>query len=176
MRLRATTLLAFIGLLAAPSAFADTFTFTAAGTNFAASGTLMGTNDPYDSTAFDIQSGTATINGAAYTIYTPSGDSNNPQTVIFPVVPDGGYAYDNVLYTTGMAVDSKGLLFAGTADHYNLFFNNGSISQTDDFHANGTPVSFAAIDTTAATPEPSGIVLLGTGLLGLLGAAKSRLV
>ena len=116
MTLRAI-LLAFIGLLAAPSAFADTFTFTAAGANFAASGTLSGTRDPYNSTAFDIQSGTATINGAAYTLYTPSGNSNNPQTVTFPGVPDGGYNYDDVLYTTGTALDFYGLLFAGAANH-----------------------------------------------------------
>lgn len=48
----------------------------------------------------------------------------------------------------------------------------GQLQLTGD---DGTPATFTAASPLGTTPEPSSLALLGTGLLGTLGAARRRL-
>jgi hypothetical protein len=45
----------------------------------------------------------------------------------------------------------------------------------DAFNNEGTTsINFTVTGDTATTPEPSGLILLGTGILGLAGAARRK--
>ena len=150
---------------------AETFTFTAMGAGFSASGTLTGVVDPYDTQAFDIESGTATINGNPAGLFTPSGNSEHVQTVTFTGSgPYADYNYDNVVYTSGLALDTDGLLFTVGTNHVNLYVNDGAYVNTDDYHPNGSPNTFVL---TQVTPEPTSLMLLATGTL-LAGSVRRR--
>ncbi len=164
-------------LFSITAARADTFSFNVSGSGISASGTLTGSADSKTAGAFDITSATGQLNGSALSLYLPSGTASQPQSVGFPGVPDGGYSYDNVVYTSAVALDGSGLLFSTGNNHANFYYNGG-YQYTNDYMAGGLPITFTLTDltTTASTPEPSSLVLLGTGLLGVLFLFCRRLV
>ncbi len=164
-------------VLSVSLAHADTFTFSLATNGQTGSGTLSGVPDPFQSGAFDMTSGTGTLGTSDLTLVTPSGNS---QTVEYT----GGttpFSYDNVFYTTGNAVDGVGMLFSvdGTDEFLNIFWNASVVAAegpSSTFNPQ-MPVTFVVTDSTSAvTPEPSSVALLGTGLLGLAGVLKQRFV
>jgi hypothetical protein len=185
-------------LATAPAAMATTqtfyFNFTGAATGSGTPGvgltsgsgylygTLVGTNE------YEITGGTGiVIDGQAATVLldnaTPSfgGVDYGVDTVDSP-----GFNYDNLIFTTTPGfVDTTGLVFniTSTPDQLELFLQGSTVlseeynSSTEVYspvYIDGNPAT-AGYDTTfglspaSATPEPSSLLLMGTGLLLMAG-------
>jgi len=172
------SLLALFGLsLAAVPAHAtpESFTFIISGSGYSGSGTLTGTPDPSNAAAYDLTSGSGTLNGTAITLdYTAGVDIDNPGED-----KSAGSKYDNVLYPSGAALlDGYGLEFTYGNDAIVPFYSNAVYQIYDTskpYYDDVNPISFTVTEI-APTPEPSGIVLLGTGLAGAAAFVRRRLV
>ena len=113
-----------------------------------------------------------TINGVAHdvdSIITTSA----PGVTTFTA--DNYFYFDNLLSLDGgNPVDLAGLAFTlvdGT--EVNLFYNDSTPDSGVLYENNGYSAGVASL-TVAATPEPSGLMLFGTGMLGLAGAMRCR--
>lgn len=160
---------------------AETFAFTASapGSLFFASGTLIGSVDPTDSSAFDITGVNGQVDGFALTLVTPGTSAGHNIAVKYPTATGTAYYnYDNVVYDTGASLDLYGLLFSDNGDHANFYLQNGQYIFASDENNTGSPIAFTLLDTTspvAATPEPSSLLLLATGVFGTALVLRRRL-
>jgi hypothetical protein len=161
---------------------ADTFNFlistgstsTTPGSTFSVTGTLTGTPDSSIAGAFDITG--ITGSGPGYTF-----------TGIVPPGANSTITYDNLLFpgNANALLDSAGILLDLTSpigvSLGHVYDNNGY--HVDIFDPNDpgdiTPFTIETFTITGAlgaTPEPSTLLLIGTGALGLFGGLRRRYV
>jgi hypothetical protein len=166
-------------LLSATSAYADTFQFSYSGGGVSASGLLNATP----------------IGGGVYQVTSISGTRNGqPITGLVPCSPippatyciGFGFGYDNLLFPAStVQLDIQALLFTvqGVPNPVNLYGIADSpfppyVDLTwelapDGIHRlyTGIPVD---LSITRVTPEPSAVLLFGSGLVALAGAMRRK--
>ena len=176
MRSYFSVILVTVCLMLPCVAQADTFAFqfNASQSSSAASGIL---------TALSNGDGTFTATAGLGTYTNPVGTDAAISLVPNPVAPGGSlspfghFYYDDTLIPSGVPdglLDGDGLLFqliGGTVE-LNIFYVGGGKYFAADSNRHDDIGTF----TLTAVPEPSTILLMGTILLGVVGALKRRLV
>jgi hypothetical protein len=168
-----------------PAAKADSFSFDIAGNGISGFGTITftptstpGVDHVTGITGSFTDSGAGIVNASITGLVPGSYSSSNPTEV--PAASGWYWEFDNLFYSTGAApgvngypagglFDNWGMLFTvAGGDEVNIWGNGANNPYTagdsmglsnGSFSDSGTAVDFTA------TPEPSSLILLGTGLM-----------
>ena len=167
-------------LVFATSAFAATVGFTAGnGSTLVIVGNLNGSFDKTTGifTATSLLNGTYVINNGTPEFYS--------MTLVPTGTPSTGYNFDNKIFypggSFGNQLDEYGLLFSVNGSGYaNLCATTGCANDSNNGYTNltnfqgNTPVT-AEFGAVNPVPEPSTLLTVGSGLIGLAGLARKRL-
>jgi hypothetical protein len=177
---RFTVLVALIASVVPVALHADSITITAAGKGMQISETVTMIADPKDAGVFEATGITGEVNGVRITGLMAGSDNVNAPTYN----GNDTFSFDNLLYDSSPDLDIQGLGFdIGTSGYEgNLYFENGSYKFADSNRIVTTLSSYEARavgaahkpDAVAATPEPSSLLLFGTGVIILASAVRTK--
>ncbi|HEU4637011.1 MAG TPA: PEP-CTERM sorting domain-containing protein [Edaphobacter sp.] len=146
------------------AAHADTFNFAVSGSadGYSGSGVL-----------------TTAVNGSGE--YLITGITGTGVTGL--IAPGGFHGNDNLLFpTSAQTLDANGFSFSAEngPDQFDVnVYNNGTgyfAFFRDEDNATGTlPITFNVTPTASAVPEPSTLLLIGTGMLGAAGSVRRKI-
>ena len=166
--------------MASAAAHAETFTFTAGGSGSSGSwnvdGTLTAIPDPTLSGAFEITSISGTVDGSEITGLMPCAT----YSLSNPCTSGPGPIYDNLLYYPAgsspsgplQELDDRGIGFTyGTTGEGNLFASSTHF-YSFTFLGENEHENLLGHFSVAPTPEPTNLLLLSTGILGIAGTLR----
>jgi len=193
MRRLITALVLLVGafaLIGAPSAFADTFSWSytpGTGPDTGGSGTVTATNE--GGGAFLVTGISGTWDGSSITALLAAGNYYSPGDTVPPATYTLGTccespANDNILFLPPGSVpgfssgylDLAGLGFAVGTEYVNIYGTGGAgtylVLTGSASNENGTQTDVGG--TFAITPEPATLGLLGASLILLIYVSKQR--